>query len=85
MKPVDALAVLGTLCGLYYFVLGISAGGHLRDREQARSPGERLLLTNFLWSLSPGKFLDEGRRICRTANCVALVATAAWISWAMLK
>ena len=85
MKPVDALAVLGILCGLYYFALGISAGGHLRERDQAHSPGERLLLTNFLWSLSPGKFLDEGRRICQRANWVALVATVAWISWVALK
>jgi predicted branched-subunit amino acid permease len=85
MRPVDALAVLGILCGLYYFALGISAGGHLRDRERARSPGERLLLTNFLWSLSSGEFLEEGRRICRKANWVALVAAVAWISWAILK
>jgi hypothetical protein len=85
MRPVDALAVLGTLCGLYYFALGISAGGHLQDRERAKSPGERLRLTNFLWSLSPGEFQDEGRRICRKANWVAVVATAAWVSWAVLK
>jgi hypothetical protein len=85
MRPVDLLAILGTLCGLYYFALGISAGGHLRDRERAKSPGERILLTNFLWSLSPGQFLDEGHRICRRGNWVALVAAAAWVGWAVLK
>jgi len=85
MKPVDLLAILGTICGLYYFALGISAGGHLEDRERAQSPSERLLLTNFLWSLNPGEFLEEGRRICRKGNWVAAVATAAWVAWAALR
>jgi hypothetical protein len=85
MKPVDLLAVLGTACGLYYFALGISAGGHLQDRERAKAPSERLLLPSLLWSLSPGEFLEDGRRICRKGNWMAAVASAAWVAWAALK
>jgi predicted branched-subunit amino acid permease len=85
MRPVDALAVLGTLCGFYYFALGLSAGSYLNDQVRANSPGERFLLTNFLWSLTPGQFSDEGRRICKKANWVAVLAFTAWVSWAALK
>ncbi len=85
MRPVHLLALLGSLCALYYFALGIAAGGHLRDRERAESPGERLLLTGFLWSLNQSKFLEEGQAICRKANLVVVIGTAAWITWAVLK
>jgi hypothetical protein len=85
MGPVDALAVVGTLCGPCYFVMGIFAGSQLRDTDSARSPGKRLILTNFLWSLSPDDFLEEGYRLCRKANFVAATAAVAWLSWAILK
>ncbi|AYQ28768.1 MULTISPECIES: hypothetical protein [unclassified Polaromonas] len=79
------LAIAGTLCGFYYFGLGIAAGGHLLDKERSKSPGERLLLTTFLWSMTPSEFSDEGKKICVRANFVLVAALACWVAWAVFK
>ena len=83
--PVDFLAVLGSLCGLYYFALGISAGGYLADTERAKSPGERILLATFFWSFEPRQFLDEGQGICRRGRWVVAIGAAFWLGWAVWK
>ncbi|SFU37488.1 hypothetical protein SAMN05216350_101603 [Polaromonas sp. YR568] len=85
MRAIDALAVLGTLLGFYYFVLGISAGAHLMDTERAKSPGERLLLTIYLWSFDFSQFSDEGKKLCKQGNGVVGLAAAAWLAWAFLR
>lgn len=85
MRLVDLLAVLGSLSGLYYFGLGISAGHHLQNAERAKSLGERLLLASFFWSFEPGQFQDQGRRICRKGRWVAAVAAASWVGWGAWK
>jgi hypothetical protein len=86
MHPVDFLAVVGTVLGFYYAYLGIEVGGHLVDEERRKSPSDRILRSGLLWSLGEGeRYSDEGNKICRRGNLVALVAAACWIAWGVLK
>jgi hypothetical protein len=80
------LFITGTLCGLYYAYLGIAAGGHLLDPERRKSPGERLLLTGFAWSVGNGEeFSETGKQICRRGNWVLVGGILAWFAWGVTK
>jgi hypothetical protein len=80
-----ALAVVGTLCGLAYLVLGLSAGDHLVSREYAASPSHRFLLTGVLWSLAPAQYSAPGKKHCARANVVLLIGAVSWLAWALLQ
>ena len=80
------LLIAGTLCGLYYWYLGIVAEGHLTDHEKSKSPGERLILAGLAWSVGSGEeFSGEGKRLCRRGNWVLVAAIVVWFAWGVTK
>lgn len=80
------LFTIGTVCGLYYWYLGILAGGYLKDREKRESLGERLVHAGFGWSIGNGdEFSEEGKRICRRGNWVLVSGIIVWFAWGVLK
>ena len=80
------LAIVGTLCGVYYWYLGISVGAHFVDESRRKSPAERFLLGGLGWSIGAGEeFTDEGRKMCRRGNIVFVLGVLCWFGWGALR
>lgn len=80
------LAILGTLCGIYYTYLGFAVGAHLLDGEERKSPSARFLLAGVAWSIGSGdEYSDEGKQICRKGNWVLVIGIISWFAWGVLK
>lgn len=77
------VAVLGTLCGVIYWVLGLNASTHLARTDVSSS--DRFLSAGLLWSLSPRQYDDQGKRLCSIGSVVLLLAVCCWIGWAVLR
>jgi hypothetical protein len=80
------LAVLGTLCGLYYWYLGIVASGYLVDETERKSPSSRFISASLAWSVGTGdEYSAEGKKICQRGNVVFVLAILCWLGWGILK
>lgn len=80
------LFIAGTVCGLYYWYLGIVVGSHLLDPERRKSPGERVILSGVAWSVGSGDaFSDEGKQICRRGNWTLVASILIWSAWGVTK
>jgi hypothetical protein len=85
MSVSSILMVLGIVLGLYYASLGISVGGYFLEEERRKSPGERLLHSGALWSLSTSEYSDEGKKLCARGNLVLALLVTCWVAWAFVK
>ena len=86
MKLSVVLAIVGTLCGIYYWYLGIIAGGYMLDETKRKSPSERLLSAGLAWSVVSGdEYSEEGKKLCKRADIVLILAILCWIGWGILK
>jgi hypothetical protein len=77
------LIALGTLAGLAYWIFGIAAASHFKDKKISAS--DRFISTMMLWSLSFSNYELEGQKLCMRGNIALLVAAVSWVSWFMLQ
>lgn len=77
------LAAFGTVAGLVYFGLGLSAASHRNDPTESAS--DKLVGATLLWSLDREGYDQEGRRLCRLGNMTSGIALACWLGWAVLR
>ena len=66
------LAGFGTVAGLVYFGLGLSASSHRNDRTASAS--DKFIGATLLWSLDREGYDQEGRRLCRLGNRTSGIA-----------
>jgi hypothetical protein len=83
MSYVHVLFGLGTLAGISYWLLGISASSHFKNKETSGS--DRFLSTAMLWSLSSSEYEVDGQKLCVRGNIALIVAVVSWVSWFMLQ
>ena len=77
------LAAFGTVAGLVYFGLGLSASSQRNDRTASAS--DKFVGATLLWSLDREGYDEEGRRLCRLGNMTSGIALACWLGFAVLR
>lgn len=70
------LGALGTLLGIWYALLGIRALRHLHHADEI----DKAAGWSLWWCLDVARYDDEGRRLCKQGQAIALVAAALWIA-----
>ncbi|MDN8618928.1 hypothetical protein [Variovorax ginsengisoli] len=74
-----ALLVLASLmAGVGYAALGLRARGHLKDSASA---SDRSVGWLFWWSFATENYDDEGKKLCRRAQGLAIFVIALYAIW----
>jgi hypothetical protein len=74
------LAVVGTLAGLVYAILGITAARHRKDAATA-SEVDRTINWSLWWFLEKDQYDARGQRLCDLGAITAVIGAAAWVFW----
>lgn len=72
------LVLVSLLAGAGYTALGLRAHGHLND---AASDSDRSIGWLFWWSFATERYNDEGKKLCRRAQALALFIIGLYAVW----
>ena len=74
-------AVLGTVAGLLYAALGLSARKYLSDAAAA----DRMVGWSLWWFAERGRYAPRGQRLCTFGAVAFSVGALAWVSCAIVR
>ena len=77
------LIVLGSTFGVVYWLLGLAASVHLKDKTANTS--SRFVGASFYWSFEPSRYVLKGAKLCAWGNAALVIAAASWIAWFFYK
>lgn len=72
------LVLVSLVAGVGYAALGLRARGHLSD---AASASDRSIGWLFWWSFATERYDDEGKKLCRRAQALAILIMGLYATW----
>ena len=75
------LGVIASLLGIYYAAIGFSAVKYIRAADQI----DKAVGWTLWWCFDTARYTDEGRRLCRKGQIVALASMALWVAVYAIK
>lgn len=78
-----SLIVIGAIFGFLYWLIGLVASAHLKDKSVSAS--SRFIGASFYWSFEPSHYDPEGVKLCFWGNISFVIAVVSWIAWFVYK
>ena len=72
------IIVAGIVFGIWYLVLGIRARSFMTAEASA---DERSLGWLFWWSFDPSLYREEGKKICKKGQLIAMPLLLVYVGW----
>jgi hypothetical protein len=74
-------ATIGTILGIAYAILGMRAVRHLQHADQI----DKAVGWSLWWCLESKRYDNEGRRLCKQGQLLALTAGVLWLAVYAIK
>lgn len=78
------LAVLGTIAGLVYAGLGVSARKYVKDQSRL-SEVDRVAGWSLWWWIERRKYNPAGQRLCLAGAIAFTIGIVSWVLWFILQ